>query len=643
MLNPYNISTLYVSQNSGYDHDAGFYPDVNENKTGPLKTIEKALEKVAKMRLAQAIQPVTVKILDEEYTVDKTIVIEDDVSSVTIEPLTKTLVSGGVKLSGFKDDIFNGVKCFSTSVPEGLSFTDFYVDGARAQFTRYPETGCLKPKSVENDSSELHASSKWFIADRSDLDAIKNFQNFDDCFISYNHYWVDEHTPIESYDMESGKIVFKYPSRFSISPFLPESAMEYIIENVAEAFKNPNEWYFDRPNGKVYYIPRDGGQTAENIQAYAPVVEKLFEIRGKSGLRVENIHFRNLEFAYTKGDRGGAEYASDDQSACNSPGTIEFEFAHGCSVEGCGVRNFGHYGIVVGGGCSCVRIRRSTFTDGGAGGIKVSGAPIGGDTADNTFGIEISDNHITECGRRYFAACGILIMHSFDNTVARNEISRLYYTGISCGWVWGYAKSSTYNNLIEKNYIHHLGQGVLSDMGGIYTLGPQPGTVIRDNVIHDVEGKHYGGGGLYADEGSSGITFENNVCYNIGSNCFHQHYGRMNVVRNNIFHLSRLTPVRLHGTDMHTNAIFERNIMVTDGQPVYEFGTDGDTSGCVYVLGSNNNILFDKSEDTVTVTQIGEKKFDLAEAQQCFGIEIDSVVENPMLEDKENILYVKRL
>ena len=58
----------------------------------------------------------------------------------------------------------------------------------------------------------------------------------------------------------------------------------------------------------------------------------------------------------------------------------------------------------------------------------------------------------------------------------------------------------------------------LADGGGIYTLGFQPGTVLRGNLIHDVHRSAYAHGGapnngFFIDEGSKGFLFESNVVH----------------------------------------------------------------------------------------------------------------------------------
>ncbi len=565
-------------------------------------SIQSAVDFVSVLRGEGKLQPVSVLLEDDFYCLDRTVVIDNTVTLLTIEPYgnKRAKIIGGKKIEGFVDDTYNGKKCVSADVSGMEAFTDFFVNGKRAKMTRYPVEGYLYAEDVENHEGQLFSSSKWFKAFPGDIP--ENIKNVSNVQLSFCHYWIDEHTPIESYDSESRIVTMKYPSRFQIAGGKGSaSAIEYYLENVSETFGAPDEWYCD--NGRIYYIPRDNTITAESIEAYAPVIHKLFDIRGDSENCVRNIRLIDLDMGVTRGEYGSVgvfgknedesiKFASDAQAVCQADGAVSFRYASGCTISNCTMKNFGLNAFVIDRGSHNIRICGCEMYDGGAGGVKIIGGAYGCPDSERTFGNTVDDCSVTYCGRRYFAACGVLIIHSYENTVTHNEIGWLYYTGVSVGWVWGYNDNMSRDNIISYNHIHNLGDGMLSDMGGVYCLGKQPGTVVSDNLIHDITSKNYGGWALYTDEGSSYILLENNICYNTSDNSYHQHYGSMNTVRNNIFAFSDGQMIRVSRPEDHISILFERNIIYSGGVPIYEFNPaqlDAET------LVSNNNLIYDST------------------------------------------------
>lgn len=660
MYNYANVSTLYVSQEKGKPYYSGFSAKQDGFGNGPLPGIEEALMKVYQLRCGGGRQPVRIVMMDEEYYLSAPVSLEyekllkyrenDCLLDIQFESYgnRRCRVIGGKRLKGFQRDTFNGHACFSAEIPEVKSgdwnFTDLYVDGERAKLTRYPKEGTLHCLGTENPEGTLHThSSRWFIARKEDLNHLSGIE---DAIISYYHYWIDEHSPVESYDRETGKLTMKYQSRFKITNHYEDipndpANLEYYVENLPELFENPGEWYLDRHAGKLYYMPEREDQTPENICVYAPMTDAFFQITGTEEWSAEYIRFRGLDFICTKGDYAstsgrslpedeGQVFGSDNQSVAYAPGAINLSYAHGCSFEDCSFQNIGIHGICIGKGCSDIRIENCRFYDMGAGGIKIFGGEYDEEKSTWTHHNSIKNCEISHCGKRYAAGCGILLCHTSHNEILENTISYLDYSGISVGWVWGYQNSNTYGNRISKNHVHHIGMGNLSDMGGIYLLGKQRGTVVSENVIHDILGRQYGGWGIYTDEGSSYVVVERNLVYRASAECYHQHFGSNVAVRNNIFAIGGLAVVRHSIDEMHTGLFLEQNILVADNTPIFS-AIEG-KKGMTAAIQSHHNLIFDLSGKEPVLFRYEEQDIPLSEAQSA-GYEQDSVWCDPKLSE----------
>jgi hypothetical protein len=555
---------------------ASFYLSPNGSDTNPgtqakpFATLERARDAIRELKRSGPLQePVTVRLQSGVYPITREVRFGPEDSGTADCPITytaagsePTVLDGGRRITGWQR---HDERLWVANVPDVANgqwrFRQLFVNGQQRVRARTPNEGYYRvagcpegtPKTVH-----YHKDCQTFEFKPGDIRA--DWTNLSDVEVIVYHFWTDSHLPIRSVDTRSNLVTFAHKAGKVFTDDFSEDGARYIVENVFEALDAPGEWYLNRATGQLFYYPMPGEDlaTAEVVAPFAPAHLSLEgDLNGRRF--VEHLRFRNLEFAYARFELPPGN-SNDRQGSASIPAAIKLRGARSCAFEHCRLSKLGTFAFDVMAGCADNEFVGNEIKRVAAGGFRVNGGTDRNPPWERTRGNRITDNWLHHFGLDYPSAVGVLLMNTEGNTVAHNRIQHGGYTGISVGWVWGYGRSVSQHNRIEFNHIHHLG-GVLSDMGGIYTLGVSPGSVIRNNHIHDVDANRYGGWGIYLDEGSTHLLVENNVVHRTKFAAFNIHFAKEATVRNNIFALGKLEQVSRSRHEPHKSVFFENNIV----------------------------------------------------------------------------------
>jgi len=325
----------------------------------------------------------------------------------------------------------------------------------------------------------------------------------------------------------------------------------FYLVNALQCLDQPGEWYLDTKSQRVMYWPRPG-EDMHTATVTAPVQETLVRIEGTIDNPVSYVFFNGIGFEHTGWRRPSQQghvplqagmYLLDAYKL-DTPGTpdkkglenqawigrppaaAEVAYAHHTGFAHCHFMHLASTGLDYRRGTHGDEIKGCVLSDIGGTGIQVG---VYSDEAFETHlpydpsdrrevcaNEHISNNLVTGVTNEDWGCVGISAGYVRGINIEHNEVSEVSYSGICVGWGWTKTANAMQGNRIYANYVHHYARHMY-DVGGIYTLSAQPGTVIYENRVDSIYTARYAHDPnhwfyFYFDEGSSYITIKNNWC-----------------------------------------------------------------------------------------------------------------------------------
>jgi hypothetical protein len=531
---------FYVAP-TGDDSWSGTMASSNRNLTdGPFATFERARDAARNLRQAGSIpaRGITVAVRAGTYHFAHSFRLGAEDSGTQKQPVRwqsynheEVKLSGSIPVRGFHrvtdqavitrlapsvrerivvvDLKGQGITDYGEITQRGSPGIELFYNGKRMTVARWPNSGWLRiadvPQTGERQINKgldrekrfdgvpvgRHYGRITYEGDRPRGWSAEN-EIFTQGYWTWD--WSDSFQKVKSIDPDAHEVTFAEPHHH----YGYTKNQRYYFLNILEELDTPGEWYLDRKNGLLYFLP-PGPLSASSV-TLSILVDPIMTFDGASNLIVSGFTF--------------------EQS--RNSGAVLKECTN-VLIAGCTFRNLGNEAVTIDGGTRN-GVRSCDLYDLSLSGIRLKGGDRKTLTPGNNFA---ENNHIHHYSAWLRTGQYALFLDGVGQRVRNNRIHDAPHEGL-------YLRGN--DHLIEFNDVYKVCQET-GDAGALHTGRDFTwrGNVIRYNYWHDLLGPGlHGVMGVYLDDWASGFTVYGNVFYRAGRAAMIGG-GRDNLIENNVF------------------------------------------------------------------------------------------------------------
>lgn len=284
----------------------------------------------------------------------------------------KAVISGGQQIRlDWKQEAGN---IYVASVPAGMDIDQLYVAGLRQPMARFPNAQPGKQRNVYDTWVLDHQAQPNPEMDPLQSERIALWKNPEGGYVHAMHtaLWGDMHWEIKGKN-EDGTLQLEGGWQNNRPSGM--HPLYRFVENIKEELDVPGEWYYDRSESKLYYMPLP---EIDLDEAKVEIVrlKHLIEFNGTKENPVRGIHLQGLTFKHT-----ARTFMENKEQLLRSDwtmyrgGAIVFNGAEECSVENCEFDHLGGNTIFVNNYNRYLTVRGCYIHHSGANGIVFVGDP----------------------------------------------------------------------------------------------------------------------------------------------------------------------------------------------------------------------------------------------------------------------------